>query len=77
MGSGFAIHFQKERPRNARDVLKNDKRPALALYEHMIPRGFAYVTPGLPHCFLAEPHTEEDVDEYLAASEEFFSSYSG
>jgi glutamate-1-semialdehyde 2,1-aminomutase len=77
VGSGFAIHFQKEMPRNARDVLKNDKRPALALYEHMIPRGFAYVTPGLPHSFLAEPHTEEDVDEYLTASEEFFSNYKG
>jgi len=58
-------------------VLKNDKRPALALYEHMIPRGFAYVTPGLPHSFLAEPHTEGDVDEYLAVSEEFFSNYKG
>ena len=77
VGSGFAIHFQREKPRNARDVLKNDRKLALAYYEHMIPRGFAYVSPGLPHSFLAEPHTEEDVDEYLAASEEFFRGYSG
>ncbi len=73
--STFAIHFQKEVPRNIRDVARNDPGASRAYYAHMLSRSIAYISPGLPHCFVAEPHTEEDIDEYLDATEEFFGSY--
>ncbi|MGD2201175.1 MAG: aspartate aminotransferase family protein [Candidatus Bathyarchaeota archaeon] len=77
VGSAFAIHFQKERPRDAREMAKNDTRPARAFYTYMLSRNIAYVSPTLPHCFIGEPHTAADVEEYLAATEEFFKSYEG
>jgi glutamate-1-semialdehyde 2,1-aminomutase len=73
--STFGIHFQKDVPRNIRDVAGNDSEASRAYYAHMLSRSIAYVSPGLPHCFVAEPHTEDDVEEYLGATEEFFSSY--
>lgn len=75
VASGFAIHFQKGTPKNIRDVARNDKEKAKAYYAHMLLRNIAYVSPSLPHCFTAEPHTKEDLDEYLAATEDFFKTY--
>ncbi len=75
VSSGFGIHFQKERPLNIRDVTRNDAKVANAYYQHMLARNIAYVSAGLPHCFFAEPHTEEDVEEYLAATEDFYRGY--
>jgi glutamate-1-semialdehyde 2,1-aminomutase len=72
VGSAFAVHFQKEKPRNAREMAENDTEIAKAYWVHMLTRGIIYVSPALPHSFIGEPHTQEDVDEYLAASEEFF-----
>ena len=73
--STFAIHFQKDVPWNIRDVTKNDPDASRAYYAHMLARNIAYVGPGLPHCFVAEPHTEGDIEEYLRATEEFFRAY--
>jgi len=75
--STFGIHFQKEAPRNVRDVARNDQEAAKAYYAHMLSRDIAYVSATLPHCFIGEPHTEEDIEEYLAATEEFFKTYRG
>jgi glutamate-1-semialdehyde 2,1-aminomutase len=72
VGSAFAVHFQKEKPRNAREMAKNDTDIAKAYWAHMLARGIIYVSPALPHSFIGEPHTPEDVEEYLAVSEEFF-----
>jgi len=75
--STFGIHFQKEVPRNMRDVTRNDQEAAKAYYAHMLSRGIAYISATLPHCFISEPHTEKDIEEYLAATEEFFKTYGG
>lgn len=72
VGSAFAIHFQRDTPRSARDVMGNDQEAAKAYHRHMLSRGIVYMSASLPHCFVAEPHTEVDVEEYLVASEEFF-----
>jgi glutamate-1-semialdehyde 2,1-aminomutase len=77
VSSGFGIHFQKERPLNIRDVTRNDTNVANAYYRHMLDRNIAYVSAALPHCFFAEPHTDEDVEEYLAATEDFYKNYKG
>jgi glutamate-1-semialdehyde 2,1-aminomutase len=77
MGSAFAVHFQKEKPRNAREMARNDTEIAKAYWAHMLARNVTYVSPGLPHSFIGEPHTAEDVDEYLGATEEFFKNWRG
>lgn len=73
--STFGIHFQKEVPRNVRDVTKNNLEVARAYHAHMLSRNIVYVSATLPHCFIGEPHTDEDVENYLAATEEFFGIY--
>ena len=75
--STFAIHFQKEVPMNIRDVARNDTKAARAYFAHMLSRGITYVSASLPHSFICEAHTSGDVEEYMAATEEFFRSYKG
>jgi glutamate-1-semialdehyde 2,1-aminomutase len=72
VGSAFAIHFQKMKPRNARETVRNDTEIAKAYWAHMLARRITYVSPSLPHSFIGEPHTREDVEAYLAITEEFF-----
>lgn len=69
--STFCIHFQKEKPRNAREAAKNDVKLANALHIYMISRGIAYVSPNLPHMFLSSAHTDQDIEDFLAAAEGF------
>ena len=73
--STFGIHFQKEVPRNVRDVTKNKLEVAKAYYTHMLSRDIVYVSATLPHCFIGEPHTDDDVENFLATTEEFFRKY--
>ena len=75
--STFGIHFQKEVPTNVRAVSKNDPTVARAYYAHMLSRNIVYVSPTLPHSFISEPHTEGDIEEFLAATEDFFKTYKG
>jgi glutamate-1-semialdehyde 2,1-aminomutase len=72
VGSAFAIHFQKEKPMDAREMARNDTEIAKEYWEYMLARSIIYVSPSLPHSFIGEPHTREDVEAYLAATEEFF-----
>jgi len=72
IGSTFCIHFQKERPRNAREVTKDDAKLANAFHSHMISSRIAYVGPSLPHMFLSKAHTDEDVERFLVTTEDFF-----
>jgi glutamate-1-semialdehyde 2,1-aminomutase len=74
-GSAFAVHFQKGRPRNAREIARNDTEIAKAYWAYMLARNITYISPSLPHSFIGEPHTLEDVEEYLGASEEFFKGW--
>jgi len=71
MGSVFAIHFQKETPRNAREVARNNVKLANALHMFMLSRNIAYVSPSLPHMFLSSAHTDRDVEKFLVAVEDF------
>jgi glutamate-1-semialdehyde 2,1-aminomutase len=75
VGSTFGIHFQREVPTNVRDVTKNDLRVARGFYAHMLSRSIAYVGRELPISFIGEPHTDGDIEEYLGAAGEFFTSY--
>ena len=75
VGSAFAVHFQKEEPRNAREMRRNNTEIAKAYWAHMLARNITYVSPSLPHSFMGEPHTKGDVEEYLAATEEFFKGW--
>jgi len=72
IGSTFAVHFQKEKPLNARDIAGNDVEVARAYWAHMLAQNIIYISPALPHSFIGEPHTLDDVEAYLAATEEYF-----
>ena len=70
--SCFALHFRATPPRNARETAEGDAKTAKAFYEHMLNKGIAFMTPSTCHAWVCEPHTEQDVDEFLQATEEFF-----
>ena len=75
VGSTFAIHFQPRIPRSASDCARNDMPTTKAYFAHMLDRGIIYLSPTVSHCWISSPHTKEDVDTYLAATEEFVKSY--
>jgi glutamate-1-semialdehyde 2,1-aminomutase len=75
VGSTFAIHFQSESPRNVGDTARNDLKTTHTYFNHMLERGIVYLSPTVCHCWVSSPHTREDAEEYLAASEDFFRNH--
>lgn len=73
-GSISALRFQEKPPGNAADLLRNDPEPTAA-YHHLLERSIAYMSASISHCWLCEPHTRRDVEEYLAATEELSRGY--
>jgi hypothetical protein len=43
----------------------------------MLERGIVFLSPTVSHSWVGSPHTAEDVEEYLAATEGFMKSYGG
>jgi glutamate-1-semialdehyde 2,1-aminomutase len=75
VGSTFAIHFQAKKPMNAGDAARNDPNVTRAYFKHMLDRGIVYLSPNVSHCWISSPHTKNDVDHYLAATEDFVRGY--
>jgi glutamate-1-semialdehyde 2,1-aminomutase len=75
VGSTFAIHFQKEAPKNAEDTDKSNLKAARAYFDYMLGRGIVYMSPTMSHCWISSPHTTNDVEEYLRATEDFIRNY--
>jgi glutamate-1-semialdehyde 2,1-aminomutase len=75
VGSIFAIHFQAKIPRNAGDTARNDTTITRAYFAYMLDRSIVYLSPNLNHCFISSPHTMEDIDAYLSATEVFVRQY--
>jgi glutamate-1-semialdehyde 2,1-aminomutase len=75
VGSTFAIHFQSKIPRNAGDTARNDAAATKAYFTHMLDRCIIYLSPNVSHCWISNPHTKEDIDAYLAATEDFVRHY--
>ena len=73
--STFAIHFQAKVPRNAGDTAKNDMLATRAYFAHMLDRGIIYLSPTVSHCWISSPHTKENIDVYVTATEDFVRSY--
>jgi glutamate-1-semialdehyde aminotransferase len=71
----FAIHFMDKVPRNAAEAAQGDTAATRAFWGHMLENGIAYLSPTNCHAMLAEPHTRQDADEFLAAAEDFFRHY--
>ena len=74
-GSLFAVHFQKEEPKHAGDLMKSDLKASHEYFKHMLDSGIVYLTPTVCHGFICEPHTDTDMDNFLSASEGFVKSY--
>jgi glutamate-1-semialdehyde aminotransferase len=77
VASCFALHFRPQAPRNARETADSDAKASKAFYEHMLNSNIAFMTPSVCHAWVCEPHTEKDIEEFLAAAEEFFRKYKG
>lgn len=75
-GSLFAVHFQKEEPKHSGDLVKTDIKASQDYFKHMLDSGIVYLTPAVCHGFVCEPHTDEDMEAFLSASEDFVKSYS-
>lgn len=74
-GSLFAVHFQKDEPKHSGDLLKTDLKASQAYFKHMLDIGIVYLTPAVCHGFVCEPHTDQDMDMFLSATEDFVKSY--
>lgn len=74
LGSAIGVHFREGAPRNAREAAEDDHAMANRYFDHMRARGIAYLSPGLPHMFLSAAHTDQDIDEFLAATNDFAAS---
>jgi glutamate-1-semialdehyde 2,1-aminomutase len=74
VGSTFGMHFQKDKPKNAGDTEKNNIETTKAYFKHMLERNIIYLSPTVSHSWISSPHTDEDIDAYLAATEEFMKS---
>jgi len=72
IGSTFCIHFQKDRPRDARQAARDDLKKATALHDYLLSKHVIYVSPTNPHMFLSTEHTEQDIDKLLIHIDEFF-----
>lgn len=77
VGSMFALHFQAKPPKKTRATTLNNPESASAYYDHMLEGGITYMSRDISHCFICEPHSQRDVDEYLTLTEEFFKNYKG
>jgi glutamate-1-semialdehyde 2,1-aminomutase len=71
----FAIHFEAKKPRDAAEAAHADMKATRAFFSHMLERGITYLSPTNCHAMLAEPHTREHADQFLAATEDFFRTY--
>lgn len=72
VGSLFAIHFTKERPINGLTSERTkDVKATKKLFNFMLDRGVAYLSPSKAHFVLALAHTEADIEKFLALMEEF------
>jgi glutamate-1-semialdehyde 2,1-aminomutase len=74
-GSLFAVHFQKEEPKHAGDLVKTDVKASQEYFQHMLEKGIVYLTPAVCHGFVCEPHTDGNMDAFLSATEGFIKSY--
>jgi glutamate-1-semialdehyde 2,1-aminomutase len=74
MESAFCIHFQKEKPLNAKDAERNDIHLANSYFNFLLSEGITYVSPRLPHMFISSAHTAKDIEEFLVATESFMDS---
>jgi glutamate-1-semialdehyde 2,1-aminomutase len=75
VGSTFGVHFQKDMPKNAGDTAKNNLEMTRAYFKYMLERNIIYLSPTVSHSWISSPHTEEDVEAYLAATADFMNGY--
>ncbi len=75
VGSTFGIHFQEKPPKNAGDTSRNDIPATRAYFHHMLESGIIYLSPTVSHSWISSPHTVDDVEKYLAATEEYIRGY--
>ena len=75
VGSIFGTHFQKDEPQSATDTSKNDMEMTKAYFNHMLENNIIYLSPTVCHSWISSPHSEKEIEEYLAATERFMKSY--
>jgi len=75
VGSTFGIHFQKDKPMNAGDTARNDIPATRGYFRYMLESSIIYLSPTVSHSWISSPHTEKDVEKYLAATEDYIRAY--
>ncbi|MFQ5836954.1 MAG: hypothetical protein ACE5HG_03780, partial [Candidatus Bathyarchaeia archaeon] len=70
--SMFAIHFTKERPKDGLTAERTkDLGLTKALFTFMLDHNIVYISPKTAHLFISASHSREDIERFLALTEEF------
>ena len=76
LGSMFGLHVTKEMPMDGESASRTkDVILHKDLFDHMVRNGVAYMTPQSPHMAISFAHTREDIDKFVALTEEFVRAY--
>lgn len=75
VGSTFGVHFQEKVPKNAGETSKNDIPSTRTYFKHMLESGIIFMSPTVSHSWISSPHTDEDIEKYLAATENYVRDY--
>ncbi len=72
MGSVFAIHFTKEKPRDAETANRTrDLELTKRYFYHMLHNGMLFLKPERPVFAISYAHSEEELEKQVALTEEF------
>lgn len=75
LGSMAKIHFLKSTNRDYKSVFANSDKELEKKYFHsLISKGILAMTPRRVHFFISLPHSEEDIEKLVSATEEFIKS---
>ncbi|MCS7364335.1 MAG: aspartate aminotransferase family protein [archaeon GB-1867-035] len=77
VGSMVGIHFTKEKPTDARKANTTKNVELVKKYHaHLLNNGIVVIKPTLPHLFISNAHTENEIEEFLRVTEEFVKKHS-
>lgn len=77
VGSMVGIHFTKEKPTDVRKANATKNIELLKKYHlHLLKNGIIVIKPTLPHLFISNAHTEEEIESFLNVTEEFVKEHS-
>lgn len=77
VGSMFALHFTREKPVDIRTANRTkDAELNRQYYEHLLSQGIIYMSPRLAHFLISAAHSDEEIENLVSSTEDFFKTTS-